>query len=438
MQLNSNRIFALAGFGLLAGASLSALQGCDPVDSAGLPGCDISCPTKGIAEGNASISGIAQVDAFFGAVLDLSAAANSVSASLRAELDAIARSVGLEPGASSSEIVAGINAKLELAIDVDAGLTINVAPPKCEASVEVAVAAAAACDAELEPGTANVECRGACEAGGGVEASCAGTATLICTGQAPGFDCTMGTCEGRCELELGAGASCDGTCRGTCTGNCSVVDAQGNCAGKCDASCEGTCELAAAAEGNCKGACTGSCTYTPPSGNCEADASAKCEAMAGATVQCDGRCEGEITQPSVSAECQATVDAKANASVECKPPSIGLTWQWSEAYQNDPMLQAEFKSWIKGFKTHTAVMLAAQTKAAILIESLEDLGNDGVTALESAGNIVSSADVVGTFKLTNCALPQLDAAAELAGSASASLSAEVNASVEVFTAVGIN
>lgn len=426
MQLDKNRIFALAGLGLLVGVSLSTLQGCEE----GIPGCDLSCPAEGVLEGNASISGVAQVDAFFGAVVDVSAAANGIAGSLRSELDAIALSVGLEPGAGGAEIAAAIDAKLMAS--VSGGLKISYEPPRCEASVEVAVAAAAECDVEVDPGSATVECSGGCEVEGGVMASCEADATLTCTGTAPNFQCE-GSCEGSCELE--AEAACDGTCRGTCNGTCSVMDAQGNCAGGCDGMCQGTCELKAG--GECNGMCTGSCTYQPAMGGCEADASAKCEAMAGGSIECDAKCEGEVTPPSVSAECEATVEAKADASIECFPPSLEVTWQWSAELEGDVMAQAEFKAWLEGFKGHLSVMLAAKTKADILIESLGNLQAAAGGALEASFETVAEGDFVAAFKVGTCAIPQLGDAADLLGSASGSMSAEASASFEVFGAVGM-
>ncbi|PRP91576.1 hypothetical protein [Enhygromyxa salina] len=430
MKPTTKRILTLSSCGLFAGVSMSALQGCDP-DAGGIPGCDISCPAEGIVEGNASITGIAQVDAFFGAAVDVSAAAKGLSGTLRGELDAIALSLELQPGAAGADIAAAIQAKLDYA--VSGGLKISFSPPKCEASVDVAISAAAECDANVDPGSASVSCEGACEIEGGVTASCDANAELSCTGTAPAFDC-QGSCEGSCELEVEA--SCEGTCRGTCNGTCSVTNAQGDCAGECMGMCQGTCELSAG--GQCGGMCTGSCTYKPMSGTCEADASAKCEAMAGASIECDARCEGEVTPPSVSAECEATVDAKANASVECKPPTLEVTWQWSDELAADVMAQAEFKAWVQGFKTHTAVMLAGKTKADILIESLGVLADAGAAALGAATDIVGSADIVGTFKLTSCGVPQIEPAVGIMTSAAADLSVQADASFEVFAAVGIN
>lgn len=431
LTVDSDRLVRVAGLGLLTGVAVSILQGCDPHEGSGIPGCDIACPSKGIAEGNAAISGIAEVDAFFGAVLDASTAANNISSALRAELDAIALSLGLPPGAAGADIRAAIELKLFESVGPD-GLSIRYNAPRCEASVEVAIAAAAACDTSIEPGSATVACEGSCSVDGGVMASCDANAVLTCTGTAPDFACD-GVCEGACELAVAA--ACEGTCRGICTGTCSVRDAQDNCAGECIGTCQGTCELSAG--GTCMGDCTGSCTYQPTEGGCQADASAKCEATTDASVQCAGRCEGQVQPPEVKPECQDAVEAKANASIECAPPALEITWQWSDALQLDPIGQAQFKAWLQGFEKHIGVMLAARAKADLVIASLGDLGTAGGQALESSTGLVAEADVINTFKLTSCAIPQLGDAAIVVGEASDRLALEAAASLEVFGAIGI-
>ena len=415
--------------GLISGLAIAA-PGCDDALGDIAEQCGLTCEGT-LLEGNASISGVASVDAFFGAVIDVTTAANNISGTLRAELDAIALSVGLEAGAAGADIAGVIEGRFLAALD--GGIKIEYAAPKCEASVDIAVSAAAECDVEVDPGSVSVECSGSCEVEGGVMASCEGDATLSCTGTAPSFACE-GSCQGDCELEVAAG--CEGTCRGTCDGTCSVVDSSGNCAGECMGMCQGTCELSAG--GNCEGSCTGECTYTPGEAGCEADASAKCEASADVAVECDAKCEGEATPPMVSAECEATVEAKANASLECTPPSLQVTWQWSAEYEADVALQAEFKAWMKGFEGHLSVMLAARTKADILIESLANLGDAGVAALEGAIDvIVTDGNFAASFKLTTCAIPELDNVGTLIGGATGTLSAEVSGSVEVFGAAGI-
>ena len=417
--------------GLISGLAISA-PGCDGGDVLGdiAEQCGLTCDGS-LLEGNASISGVASVDAFFGAVIDVSTAANNISGTLRAELDAIALSVGLEAGAGGAEIAAAIEGRFAAALD--GGIKVEYQAPKCEASVDVSVAAAAECDVDVDPGSLEVQCEGGCEVEGGVMASCEADATLVCTGTAPNFACE-GSCTGDCELEVGA--SCEGTCRGTCDGTCSVVDAQGNCAGECMGMCQGTCELNAG--GSCSGSCTGSCEYTPGEAGCEADASAKCEASADASVTCDAKCEGEATPPMVSAECEATVEAKANASLECTPPSMEVVWQWSAEFEGNPEAQAEFKAWMKGLEGHLSVMLAARTKADILFESIALLGDAGVAAIDGAIDVIAEGNFAASFKVTTCALPELENVAGVLNSAGGELSGNVEASLSVFGAAGIN
>ena len=88
-------------------------------------------------------------------------------------------------------------------------------------------------------------------------------------------------------------------------------------------------------------------------------------------------------------------------------------------------------------KGGTIVAADRSYEADILIESLENLGSTGVAALESATGIVGEGDIVGTFKLTSCAIPQLGAAADQVSTASTALSAEASASLEVFAAIGL-
>ena len=423
VDIQTKPLLPFLACGLLSGIVVAA-PGCDPGDIA--EQCGLTCEGS-VLDGNASISGVASVDAFFGAVIDVTTAANDISATLRAELDAIAISVGLDAGATGPEIAAGIEAHLGLYIDLDAAIRVQYQEPVCEASLEVVASASAECDVEVDPGMASIECNGSCEVEGGANATCEGEASLKCTG--PKLQCD-GMCEGSCEFE--AGGTCEGTCRGECAGDCSVEDSSGNCAGACDGTCTGTCEFAAAAE--CTGSCTGSCTYDSDAG-CEAGASAKCEASVDASVTCEGSCEGDFEPPEVSAECQASVEAKAEASLECTPPSIDITWQWAAGITAEQ--EMEFKAWLQGFKGHLSVMLAARTKADILIESMANLASTGVAAIEGGADAIAGGNFAASFKITTCAIPELANVGTVIDGASGSLTGSVSASIDVFGAVNI-
>ncbi len=390
--------------------------------------CGLTCPAKGILEGNASISGIAEIDAFFGAVVDFSAAANTVNSSIRAQLDAIALSLDLQAGASAADIRAAIQAKIDA--NVEGGLRIEAQPPRCEASVQVTASAAAECQADVDPGSVEVKCEGSCTIDASAQADCSANGTLTCRGTAPNLKCE-GACTGECNLEVAA--ACEGTCRGQCTGTCSVEDANGNCRGTCDGMCQGSCELSAG--GTCSGQCEGSCEYTPPSGSCEATAEVRCEAKAEANVECKGGCEGKVTPPSVKAECQATVQAKADASVECKPPSLDIAWQFKGGVSAEE--QANFRAWIGNFRTYFSGMLAAGAKAEILVDTGANLTGAGKAAVEGfVGNLKASADLKASIGAA-CALTELgDVGAALEG-ATTGLAGSAQAVVEIQGVVGM-
>lgn len=352
--------------------AIAPSTGCDggPLDDLAEQ-CGLACPAEGILDGNAAISGVASLDSFFGAVVDFRGAANGVEAQLRAEIDAVATSLGLPEGTPVAEIRVALEDYV--AAHVDGGLTVRYQRPVCEASLEVAAAAAAECDATVDPGTVAVSCDGKCTIDASVQAECSANGTLTCRG--PKASCE-GECTGSCSLDVAG--RCDGTCNGTCTGTCTVVDANGNCAGSCDGPCQGTCELAAASR--CDGVCQGSCEFQAPS--CDASFEAKCEASADAGIECKGGCEGQVEPPEVSAECQATVEAKAEANIECRPPSVDFSFQWAAGV--DAAAQAEFKAWVGNLEVRFAAILAAGAKAEILASL-------GAELIASAGGVITDA-----------------------------------------------
>src|SRR5690606_35678726 len=140
----------------LAGMTAGMMTGCGE-GTPGVPGvdelieqCGLTCAADGVAEGNFALSGVAGVDAFFGSVVRFETAASQVNASIRAELDGIALSLGLEKGASAAEIKAALDAKIEA--NVEGSLEIKYAAPKCEISASVTAEATAKCDASVDAG----------------------------------------------------------------------------------------------------------------------------------------------------------------------------------------------------------------------------------------------------------------------------------------------
>ena len=443
VDIQQKPFLPLLACGLISGLAIAA-PGCDGDGPLGdiAEQCGLVCPDAGLLEGNASISGIVSVDAFFGAVVDVRAAALDVSGTVRAELEGMAASLGIEGYAelSLSDLTAAVTAELDakFAATLEGGITIDFEPAKCEANVELAVEAAAECDVDV--GMIEASCMGSCEVSAEVAAECEASGTLECSGQAPNFEC-MGSCSGSCQLEVAAG--CEGTCQGTCEGSCSSctggncnTDMNGNvtnCNGTCDAMCQGTCELSAG--GDCSGRCEGECTYTPPSGGCEANATAKCDVSAMADVECQGKCEGSVEPPMVSAECEASVSAKAEASIECTPPSLQVKFQFAAGLDADA--QAEFRIWLEGFKGRFAGMLAASAKlervgvaAQGLITASGGAVGDAFAEISASGNLDLKASVgivCGITELENVGTALGEATSAITGSVSAvgSISASV-------------
>ncbi len=445
MQLfRRNQAFGLATLGLLTGFSMAAVQGCDEAagNIAEQCGLDINCTGDGILEGNASISGVASIDGFFGAVINVQGAAANLEAGIRAELLGLAALLEVDGAAdlSTDALSAAVEAKLtaELEANIDGSITVNYQPPECKASLEVTAQAAAECDVEVDPGSIEAKCEGSCEIDASAQADCMAEGTLSCEGTAPSLACS-GTCTGECNLEVAA--TCEGTCRGACDGECSArvdpMDATSDCKGTCGGNCTGSCELSAG--GNCSGSCEGSCKYEPGSAMCEAGAKASCEATADASVECSGSCEGNVEPPEVSAECKASVEAEAKASVECTPPSLALEYQFAASL--DATAQAEFRAFLEGFKIHFSGMIAAEAKAKIVLDAIV---NAETGLIASAGGAVNGAiettldgdlDLKTSFGL-KCAVSALgDVEAALSG-AQGSLSASINAFASISGAVG--
>jgi hypothetical protein len=413
---------SMLGLGFLTAA---ATVGCvdNPADGV----CGLGCPVEGLAEGNASISGLASVDAFFAAVVGFDKAALEVKAGVDAELRALAVSLELEAGASAADIRAALAAKFEGAIE--GGLKVKYAPPRCTVDAKVAIDASAKCDAEIDPGMVSVECKGTCTVDASASASCDASAKVMCKGTAPELKCS-GTCSGTCKLE--GDLQCNGTCNGGCDGDCTVRGADGQCAGECVGQCTGSCELKAGAA--CEGECQGSCEYEAPDGGCEAGAEVRCQAAADASASCDGSCDGEVVPPKARAECEASVEAEAKLQAQCTPPSLEILWQWKEGFDGE-VEQAQFKAWVEGFRLRYAGLLAASARAKLVLEAGAGLGDAAVGLVSSV-----QADFAGDLSLRTsvgivCAVAELESLGSLLQSGTGALSGSVSAVGEISAAL---
>lgn len=404
--------------------------------------CGLACPgesdgdgvtVQGVLEGNASISGVAKVDAFFASVNNFRGAADSVSAGIEAQLALIKADFGI---AASANLKTELDAKIKA--NLEGSLVIDYQPPVCAIDASATIEASARCEAMVSPGTVMVECKGSCELEANAELKCDAGADLQCEFTGPTVDC-KGECTGSCEATLTAAASCSGTCRGSCTGACSAYSDSGatQCAGSCDGMCMGSCEAQVDASAKCMGTCKGSCKVTGAAADCMGSAHASCKAKADASVMCKGKCEGDVTPPSASAECKASARAEAKINVQCTPPTLAARYKLKAGV--DVMAQAQFEA---GLKTLINVRLPALTAAIKRGQSVGDAGEDLVVAANDAVKASVDAAIKGnlgiraTFGL-RCAAKELPDVEMALSDASDRLTDQLNDGLAVTASLGM-
>jgi hypothetical protein len=410
-------VFTLASLSCGKDGSGGGLPGLETLVKELAGQCGIACPgdtldgvkVKGVVDGNAAISGVPSVDAFFGAVINFQNAATNVSSGMEAQLNLIRGDFGI---AANEDL----NAKLKAQFDanLEGGVVFQYQPARCAVDAGATVQAQARCEGSVTPPKAMVECKGSCEVQASASVKCDADVDLQCSFTGPTVDC-QGSCQGTCEAELKAAASCSGTCRGSCSGNCSAYsDSAGTkCAGSCDAMCMGTCEAKVEASAKCMGTCRGECTVTNPSGGCMGAAHAECKAKANASVMCEGKCEGEITPPMAKAECQASAKAEAHVNVQCTPPKLELSYKLKAKTGADLVAQAKFEGALKGLvNVRLPALLQASARADSIATAGEDLVVAAGAAVKGSFDTLAKADasVKAKFGVT-CAfneLPKVD------------------------------
>lgn len=406
------------------------LPSCSPLIEMTDP-CALYCPDQSIAEGNSHISGLADVDAYFGTVVDVDAAAASVGDGIDAELAAIGATLGAAPGSSGAEIATRLETLLGGTLQD--GLSISHPPVICEASVEAAARAAAECDADFDLDEVSMGCLGSCTVAATAADDCGPEAELRCAGIAADLLCA-GSCTGACQLV--EPAACAGECHGTCLdGACTVVDAQGDCAGQCTGTCQGECRLPVG--GECGGACLGQCEVVSPDEVCDASMEARCVWNGLQPVACEGVCGGVAAPLQIAAACEAVVGAKARAEAHCLPPPLLLGYQWRDGI--DATARAEFRAWLAGFEIRLRALMAHEKKAALLLAGLEDLvAAAEAEVMESAETTLSEAVDLHEAVSAACGIAQLPDAVAVLESVRGRLATRHEAALEVMAAVHLS
>lgn len=395
--------------------------------------CKLQCPERGIAEGNASISGVASVDTFFQAVLDYQAKADNVSSAIEAQLGAIRGDFGLD---ENQDISAALMAKIDAS--AEAGMSVDAEPARCTVDTEAVIRAQSHCDASVKPGKVACGCRGKCHVAAAAMVDCGAQAQLECTSNAAQVSCE-GKCQGRCITQLESAAACAGTCRGSCSGKCSafVRNLQGEleCAGDCDAQCTGRCELKLAAQAQCNGMCDGECTVVRSDASCDGGIRAQCTAMNDAMLECKGRCQGEIEPPKAKAECEVSAKTEAKLNVQCTPPRLAVKYKLKSNL--DAMASAQFVNAASNLEVRLPALFAAIEQASSVTEAQTALIGDGNAAVKGAVNAALSDSSMLKVKLVGlgCALGELDDVGNAIDGPSQRLSANLEVSAKLRAAL---
>ncbi|MBZ5710145.1 hypothetical protein [Nannocystis pusilla] len=380
--------------------------------------CGLECDDSAFINGKFTVSGIAQLDAFFAATLELSGAMQATADDLQHQLNGLSALVG---ATGAADFKAALDAKLAAFVDIDAGWTIEAPPARCESRFAAAATAVAECDPGAHPGMIDVRCEGRCPIDASAQADCRSDGTLTCRGIAPQLQCE-GECLGSCQLDIAA--ACDGTCKGICDGQ----DFVGRCAGMC----QGECDLSGG--GACPGRCLGVCEFTDPPADCAQDHEAHCEGSATVSGSCTGPCDGKLSAPT-AAECEATVEATVEAGVQCYPPPTSIDYRLNGAASNDPQLQAELHAFQTSFQERFAALLASTRRAARLIDTAATLGATGQAAVASLASQLSDSPDLKTKIGAECASASLPTAAQLLTTSADILKAQLEAAVTVAASV---
>ena len=458
-----------------------AQLGCDSADPASqVTGvCDIGCSAEGIAEGNASVTGVKSLDAFFSAVIGFDQKAEQVSAAIDVELAALAGDFGIDAGTLQASFGGDVGAALSAQFDenFEGSVMVRAEPPHCDLDARAELSASAecqvdaGCDVDVDPGTATLQCKGSCQADVNAEVACDANAQLACTFRGPDVTCDA-ECKGTCTAELSVAADCDGTCKGSCTvslpsggrcegrceGSCDVnTDSGGRCGGtctgdcqmdlsagaSCDGTCEGSCAMEAKAGAECHGKCSGECTARGPEIDCTGAAEARCEAMGEASVTCSGQCEGELEPPmamvqcDASATCNAQAKADASARVECSEPSIDIDYELRGDL--DVEVAAQMELGMRQLEVRLPRILARLQQARLLVDASAELGAAAGGAAEGTIRAFGSGDlgVVAALRVAECAPAQFQAVPTLIAQSTSELQASVAAAGRVNAAVGL-
>jgi len=359
----------------------------------------------------------AEIEGKLKGALAASANLKAMAASIEAELSGACKNIAMDLGAAEGDVApaddkpgasvkaaCGAAAKLigEFKAKASGSLMVQVDEPTCSASMDAMANCAAECDANIEPGSAEVTCEGG-EISGKCEGECSGSCTVEAGAECSG-SCS-GTCSGKCEADF------SGKCSGDCKGKCDGKDTEG----KCDGTCEGSCS--AGGEGSCGGKCDGTCS-----------ASCKMEGQASCSGECSGecsvkmeapKCSGEVKPPEMSAECQANCDAKLEAELQCTPPRVSVKIEGAADAEAAEKLVATLKANLPAFMAIAKGLPGRVEKVTASVKA----------SVEGIKAVVQGAGTAG-MQVMGCVAGAIKAQANAAASLNVSVEASASVSGE--------
>lgn len=435
------KVFSLFAIMVLAAGLMSS---CDAAEK-------LCGPCGEVANGDSTITGIAELDGIFKAVGTLKMSSGAIKANFDGRLEELAGVFGIDAeGMATAEIIAEIQAQFDAQIsaNLQGGISVKYEEPVCSANLSVSASASAQCEAkagcdvdvnvQCDPGELSVQCEGKCT--GGCSGGCQGS----CTVSAEAAAACSGTCKGSCDLSV-EGGTCEGTCKGDCSVACEVEDSAGNCAGECTGTCTGNCELPEVG-GSCSGECKGECKVELAA---EAECSGKCEGSC--TAECTGGCEGSFDPPScggnadveceASADCSAQAEAQASASFECSPPTIQIDYQFSASA--DASARAEVEGKLKAVKVKLVEIFKGFAEMRGLIEGNAELDIDPpvVTigaSIETFMTALGNGDIKIEYAgLAACAIPAFEEAGQILVDVPTDMAATLQAQADLLAVFNI-
>jgi hypothetical protein len=491
MSATTKKLQRGLGLLLLAAGSLASVSCDDPTgDGDGgvfndvLNQCGVTCPGegKGVAAGNASVSGYGPIDSFFRSVINYKTTAVGAAAQIDLELEGIKQLFGItEAELKGKTLGQAISAKIQ----AQAEIVVKSTPAQCKVDASIAAEVSAKCqaaaDCQINPGMTSFNCMGTCDVEVEAKAQCNAQAKVECQVTAPDFECKgscsgscevmtpvvdcnagctgmcsgtctldaptltcagrcSGQCDGTCSVALSADGTCAGTCSGSCSAGCEVNAGGAKCEGKCTGMCSAGCQVSGQAALTCNGKCSGTCSYDPGMANCDARASVHCETSGSAAAMCTGSCQGEFEPPSAScdasASCQASAKAEARFQVKCTPPRVEVS---VKVKANATVSQAQIDFWIAELGARLPRISASVGRAKVVDTAGDELNSDGKAAVNDTIGVVGKGKLglLASAKVLTCAPAGVRESAKVVAEAKGVLDVSVKNASSVAAAFGM-